>query len=247
MSTPVEEIMRAQSGELVDEDGNVVVLELAPATTDAEIVLLEAELGLQLPHELRTLLGHTAGVAGSALAAIDFTGRSFSVGTEELFPAGLPVASDGYGNHWVLDLTPSDHDVAPVFFLCHDAPVVLYQSPNVAHFLHEVFRMSTPPHESLVGDVHEDRLFSVWRENPGEIEHAVARAVDDDELRSFAAELGDRFHFADLRRPEIGMGFSWGRFGPRTDLRRHGWARLFAYAPPETQPGVFERLFGRRS
>ena len=199
---------------------------------------------MSLPQELRALLGHTAGIDGSALETIDFTGRSFSVATDELFPSGLPVANDGYGNHWLLDLRPSEPDAAPVFYLCHDAPVVLYQSPNLAHFLHETFRMSMPPHESFVDDVHEDRRFQVWRENPGELDHAVALGADD-ELREFAESLEDTFRFADLRRPEIGMGFSWGRYGPRTELRRHGWSRLFAYAPPEKRPGLLGRIFGR--
>lgn len=38
------------------------------------------------------------------------------------------------------------------------------------------------------------------------------------------------------------MGVSWGRFGPRTELRRHGYERLFAYAPPEKKPGLLSRL-----
>ena len=42
------------------------------------------------------------------------------------------------------------------------------------------------------------------------------------------------------------MGFSWGRHGPRTELRRHGYERLFAYAPPEEKPGLLRRLFGSR-
>jgi hypothetical protein len=94
-----------------------------------------------------------------------------------------------------------------VFFACHDPPVVLYQSPDIGRFLHETFRMNVPPHASLVDDVHEDRLFNVWRENPGTLDHTAALAGDEN-LRGFAAELDDRFHFVDLRSPEIGMGFS---------------------------------------
>ena len=40
------------------------------------------------------------------------------------------------------------------------------------------------------------------------------------------------------------MGFSWGRYGPPTDVRRHGFLRLFAYAPPERKPGLVRRIFG---
>jgi cell wall assembly regulator SMI1 len=237
---PVKAIRHAQSTALVDEDGDEVVLALGPGLAAAEIETLRAELGVPLPHELRALLEHTARIDG-ALETIDFTGRALSFGGDELFPSGLPIAHDGYGNHWVLDLTPDEAASAPVFFACHDPAVVLFQSPDLGHFLHETFRMYVPPHASLVDDVHEDRLFHVWRTNPGELDHAAALAGDES-LRAFAAELDERFAFVDLRAPEIGMGFSWGRFGPRTEVRRHGYERLFAFARPEKRPGLLRRL-----
>jgi hypothetical protein len=88
-----------------------------------------------------------------------------------------------------------------------------------------------------------DRLIDVWRNNPGTIERSAALAVDE-RLSAFAAELDDRFTFVDLRSPPVGMGFSWGRYGPRTDVRRHGHEALFAYAPPAKGPGLLARLFG---
>jgi len=127
---------------------------------------------------------------------MDFTGRSLSFEDQGVFPSGLPIAPDEFGNFWVLDLTRDTTEAAPVFFACHDPPVVLYQSPDLAQFLRESFRLYVPPQASLVDDVHEDRLFRVWRENPGTIEHADALA-DEDDLRAFAAELDDRFAFVD--------------------------------------------------
>ena len=132
-----------------------------------------------------------------------------------------------------------------MFFACHDPPVILYQSPNIGDFLDEAFRMLMPPHASAVDDVHEDRLFNVWRDNPGTLDHSAALAGDE-RLRAFATELDDRFTFVDLRSSPVGMGFSWGRHGPRTDVRRYGHEPLFAYAPPEKRPGIFRRLSGSR-
>ena len=234
---PIEEIARAQSIDLVDEDGNPVRLAPAPGLSAAEIEDLQSGLGASLPRELRALLAHTSGIGG-VLDAVDFTGMGLGgFDAPGIFPDGHTIAHDGFGNYWVVDLTPGERDVAPVFFACHDAPVILFQSPSVGHFLHEVFRMYVPPHASLVDDVHEDRLFNVWGENPGLIDHAAALQSDDEALRSFAAELGDRFAFVDLRDAPVGMGFSWGRYGPRTEIRRHGHVRLFAYARPEKKPG----------
>jgi hypothetical protein len=241
---PLEAIRRAQEQDLVDEDGDPVELELEPPLPEAEIDGLERDLGVPLPRELRALLAHTAGIEGSALDAIDFTGRRLAFEMPELFPSGVPIGADGFGNFWVLDLTPDGEERAPVFFAAHDPPVVLYQAPGIGEFLHETFRMSVPPHESLVDDVHEDRLFGVWRENPGTLDHAAALAAADEELRAFAAELDERFVFVDLRSPEVGMGVSWGRHGPQTEVRRHGHRRLFAYAGPEKKPGLLRRLLG---
>jgi hypothetical protein len=152
-------------------------------------------------------------------------------------------AGDVFGNFWILDLPPDEVETAPVFFACHDAPVILYQSKNIGDFLHEAFRMLVPPHTSAVDDVHEDRLFNVWRDNPGTLDHSAALAGDE-RLHAFATELDDRFTFVDLRSSPVGMGFSWGRYGPRTEVRRHGHEPLFAYAPPEKRPGIFRRLLG---
>ena len=130
-----------------------------------------------------------------------------------------------------------------MFFHCHDPPLLLYQSPDIAHFLHEAFRLLEPPHASLVDDVREDRLHRVWRTAPGAIDHTAALAGDA-ELRAFADRLDERWQFVDLREPQIGMGFAWGRHGPRTELRRDGHVPLFAFAPPPRRPGLLKRLRG---
>jgi len=240
---PLEEIGSAQAARLVDEDGTEVELEFAPPLLPAEVERLEAEVGVPLPGDLRALLAQTAGIDSGPLEAIDFTDRSLAFGQPDLFPSGLPIAHDGFGNFWVLDLTPDAGESAPVFFACHDPPVVMYQSPDIGHFLHEAFRMYVQPRKSLVDDVRNDKLFNIWGTNPGTLDHSAALAGDDD-LHAFAVELDERFAFVDLRSPEVGMGFSWGRYGPRTDVRRHGYHRLFAYARPPRTPGLLRRLFG---
>jgi cell wall assembly regulator SMI1 len=244
----IDEIRRAQAVPLPGPGGWGVTrrrdasLEAEAGLSPDEIAALEEELGVPVPGELRALLAETSGIDG-VLDVIDFTGRSLDVELSDVFPAGLPIAGDGFGNFWVLDVTPRDAELAPIFFACHDPPVVLYQSPNLGEFLHELFAMYVPPHVSAVDDVHEDRRFEVWRKNPGVVDHATALAGDES-LRTFAVACGERYEFVDLRAPEIGMGFSWGRYGPRTDVRRHGDERLFAYARPEQKPGLLRRLFG---
>jgi len=239
----IEHIKAAQQAKLVDEDGNAISIELSPPLKPEEVDSLQERTGQPLPQELRMLLTFCSGIEG-CLDGIDFTGASMAFEQREVFPNGLPIARDGFGNFWVLDLTPQTATVAPVFFACHDAPVILYQSANVSSFLAEVFRMNTPPYKSLVDNVHEDRLFEVWRRNPGVIDQATASTSSDPVMRSFALELPQHFQIVDLRKVDPGMGFSWGRYGPRTEVRRYGHERVFAYAKsPST--GFFAKLFSR--
>ena len=50
----------------------------------------------------------------------------------------------------------------------------------------------------------------------------------------------------DLRQRQVGMGVAWGAHGPRTRLARHGWERIFGYAPFE-KPRRTWRRFGRQA
>ncbi len=241
--TVIEHIKVAQQSKLIDEDSEPVSLELSPPLTPTEISTLQNRVGQSLPEELRTLLAFCSGIDG-CLAGIDFTGASMPYEQLEIFPNGLPIAADGFGNFWVLDLTPQTTQFAPVFFACHDAPVILYQSADIASFLMEVFRMNIPPHKSLVNDVHDDRLFDVWRKNPSVVDQPAASKSPDSVLRLFASELPEHFQIIDLRIINPGMGFSWGRYGPKTEVKRHGHERIFAYAKPAAT-GFFTKLFGR--
>jgi hypothetical protein len=241
----VAEIIAAQGRRLEDEDGREVQLVLGPGLSDDRIDALQASIGVPLPAELRDVLRFTREIDG-ALELLDFTGEACDVALDDTFGAGLPIAADGYGNFWVLDLGFEAREQARVFYVCHDPPVVLYQAPTLADFLREAFRMLVPPHDSLVDDVHEDRLFNVWGTDHGLLSHADALAAGDGTLREFAARFDDRHTFADLRAPQVGEGFAWGRHGPRTIIVRHEDAPIFAITAPEKKPGLFRRLMTPR-
>jgi hypothetical protein len=87
---PLEAIGHAQAAVLVDEDGEEVEFELAPALSPDDIEGLADEVGVPLSGELRALLEQTAGIDGGPLQTIDFTGRSLSFGAPETFPLGRP-------------------------------------------------------------------------------------------------------------------------------------------------------------
>jgi len=236
-------IRDAQSRTLADEDGRPVELKLASGLSDEDIDRFSRDLPCRIPPEIRGLLRCCRGFSGTSVEPIDFTGRDHEFEMGEVFPHGLPIAADGYGNYWVVDLQPGSTDWAPIYFACHDAPVILYQSASLEEFLRELFALDTPPHKSLVDDVHEDRLFEVWRTNPGVLSHGECLASSDPDLSGFAQKLGESFQFVDLRNAEVGFGFSWGRYGPQTVVRRCGNLPVFAYQKAPRK-GFFGRIFG---
>ena len=241
--TPLEVIQDAQTKELVDEDGDSVSLELNPGLTNEEITNFEDRLPCKLPSEIRELLQVTRGFEGIAADQVDFTGEDLFYDQEDVFPNGLPIASDGFGNFWVVDLTAESDTFGPVYFACHDAPVILFQSRSLADFLAELFKCLIPPHTSLVNEVHDDRLHNVWGTNPGVIEQTECLASPDVVIRNFAETLDESFQIIDLRGASPGKGFSWGRYGPNTEIRRYGTSPIFAYKK-KTKKGIFGRIFG---
>ena len=225
----IDIIRDAQSRGLIDEDEGRVELELLPGLKAGEIEEFRRSLPCPVPPEIRELLRFTCGFEGTAAETVDFTGRGMSFEHEAVFPHGLPIESDGYGNFWVVDLTPESTKFGPIWFACHDAPVILYQSSGLSDFLIELFKMSHPPFESLVDDVHEDRIRNVWRSNPGVISYEECGDSPDASLREFAVGLDPSYQMIDLRNARPGDGFSWGRYGADTVIRRHGHEPVFAY------------------
>ena len=238
--TLIEIIRQAQADTLIDDDGRAVTLELLPGLSRTELDDLARQVPCRIPPDIEELLGVCRGFYGT-VERVDFTGWDLMFEFEPAFPNGLPIAADGYGNFWVVDLHPHSVQWGPIYFACHDAPVILYQADSLERFLQELFRMFEPPHQSLVDDVHEDRLAQVWRTNPGVLTYERCLRSDDPILSAFARELDDGFQVIDLRRAKPGDGFSWGRYGPNTLVRRFGTHPVFACKKPK---GFIARLFG---
>jgi len=164
-----------------------------------------------------------------------------------MLPYAYSIAHDGFGNYWVLDLLPSTTTWGPVFYACHDPAVLAYQAPTIEEFLNDTIAMWQGGPRSRVDVVHDDVVNRIWSENPEETTPAALQESADELLRTFVADLPPSARVIDLRHPALGHGFSWGRFGPRTTIRRAGEARVWALIPPERQPGLFTRLFRRGS
>jgi hypothetical protein len=236
--TPLEIIRQAQAATLIDEDGRVVALELLPGLSHTELQDFADQVPCRIPQEITELLSACSGLYGT-VAQVDFTGRDLMFAFEPAFPSGLPIAADGYGNFWVVDLHLYTTRWGPIYFAGHDPPVILYQADSLEQFLGELFLMFKPPHQSLIDDVHEDRLARVWQTNPGVLSHERCLLSEDPILSAFARGLDDSFQIIDLRRAKPGNGFSWGRYGPKTRIERFRTHAEFAYQKPKSIISLF--------
>lgn len=230
---------------LKDEDGNDQVVTLHPPATEAELRALEARLPCPIPDDVRDALRVTKGLADgpNSLSLVDLEG----FGLEEMLPHAYSIGHDGFGNYWVLDLLTTTTTWQPVFYACHDPPVFAYQSATIEDFLRDTIAMWQPGPRSAVDIVHEDVVMQIWRTNPHVLAPHNLLESSDPVMRAFASSLPTSACVIDLRHPQLGQGFSWGRFGSKTTIRRAGEERIWAIIPPEQKPGLFTNLFGGSS
>src|SRR4051812_22335495 len=104
--TAIDHIKAARQSKLIGENRKHVSLDLSPPLPLEQINALQTRVGQPLSEELRGLLAFCSGIDG-CVAEIDFTGSMMAAfESKEIFPNGFPIAADGCGNFWVLDLTP---------------------------------------------------------------------------------------------------------------------------------------------
>jgi len=226
-----------------NEDGEEVEVDFLPGLQQSELDAIEKNIGASLPVDFSEI-AKACGVIEGFLEPLDFSGVPFEM--PEAFPHGHAFAGDGYGNFWVVDCLSLQEETSNIYFVCHDAPVILYQCDGIETFLSELVREFTEPLSSLIHAVHEDTIAEVWKTNPGTVSRFEAIDSPDASISAFAEQLDERFVLVDLRNASPGEGFSWGRYGPQTELRRYGEERIFAYAQPQKEPGLFARIFARR-
>ena len=238
MNPIVEYLKQTEGTVFVNEDGYKDDFKLRPPLSDQELSAFEAGLPCTLPDEMREVLRFARGFDG-VLDGIDFADPS-EFGREDIFPHARTLAADGYGNFWVVDLTPESKSFGPIYYVCHDPPAIVFQTDSLLHFVREVVRFGNKPWKSEIDDVHEAFSSRIWRENPCALSFAQCLARGDAHLKAFAESLGESWEFADLRNPKLGDGFSWGRYGARTLNKRCGDQRIFACQKKE------KKSFGRR-
>jgi len=237
----IDILKQAAGMRLEGEEGEVENLRLLPGLSEQELKDLESRLPCPLPQEAREVLSTCRGFEG-VLESVDFSGLPGGFGMEEIFPCPIAIAHDGFGNYWIVDVTSESTTWGPIFFACHDAPVIVFQTDSLAHFISEVLRFGNPPWKSEIDDVHEEYQTRIWRDNPGTMTYEQCVNSADPDLVAFARSLDETYLFIDLRNAKTGDGFSWGRYGPRTVNKRFGEKRIFAY---QMRKSFWQRLLGK--
>jgi hypothetical protein len=227
MNPIVELLRRSERTVFINEDGIEDRFVLMPPLEEPELAAFEASLPCPLPGDIGEVLRFARGFDG-ILGGVSFADPSAAFGMKEIFPHPVTLAGDGFGNFWVVDLPRESRSWGPIFYASHDAPVIVYQTDSLLHFVEEVICFGNKPWKGEIDDVHERLSDGIWRENPGLLTFAQCIQSDDSEIRVFAESLDETWEFIDLRKPKLGDGFSWGRYGPKTAIRRFREERIFA-------------------
>lgn len=226
-----------------DRNGNPIHGKLLPGATKADFLEIESLIPGPIPQHIRDALDTTRGLLPS-LHSVDFTGLSLKdmIETADLCPHGWPIAGDEFGNFWVVDLLPNSKDWGPIYYVCHDPPVLVLQAQKFEDFVAQLIAYARKEVDSPIERVHDKLAHRVYHENPNvQSFEDASQLTGDGQLSAFAASLGKNYQFIDLRKAKVGDGFSWGRYGPDTEVRRAGEQRIFAY---KKKAGFWQKLFG---
>jgi len=249
----VELVKQAEGRAIRNENGRREPLRLLAPPSEDQLRELERTLPAPLPEEIRDLLAVTRGFENGPFE-VDFSGYCRDMEGMKIpgnvceffgvFPSALPIATDGCGNDWMIDFTNGSSAWGPVFFACHDPPVFVFTANDLREFIEEWLKLADGG-ESKLGRTFDQAVTRVSEENPGLIPREIAIASADQEIKAFAVRTGEGFQYVDLRRAEIGQGFSWGRVkDPDTDMIRDGKKLLFAIRNPPPKTSLLKRLFG---
>ncbi|MBX9689068.1 MAG: SMI1/KNR4 family protein [Candidatus Obscuribacterales bacterium] len=225
-----------------DENGEAIFGALFPGLSKEELNELAGLIPCPLPPQIEEMLKLSRAI-DPGLPEMDFSGLSLKdkFSMPEIFPNGLPLAGDGKGNFWIADLNMKSNDWGPVFFFCKDPKVIVWQASNFEEFLRQLIAFAGSEKDSPIELVHAQYSRHIWQENPGanQAPDTSLPQIDPD-LALFAQSLKKGYLFVDLRRARIGDGFSWGRYGEQTEIKRNGKERLFAY---RKKPSFIEKIF----
>ncbi len=241
--TNLEIIKKLKNSTFTDEDGENYQLEFQDGLTDSEIEQLKEQFpGKNIDPEIIEILKETRGWDGYGPEMVYFDSIG-EFGFLELSANSLTLGHDGFGNHWILDL--SDQGKAnKVFFACHDPAVFVVHSQNLNEYLRHLLAFYESPSDCHLNEIHDQTVMTIWNKNilcssKTEFENK------NPELKDFLKKFeGEEWTIADLRTGKNKDGFAWGKFGPNQLTERHPSELIWVIK--NKKKGFLSRLFGNR-
>ncbi len=226
------------SNQYKDEDGETYKVELFEGMTENEIEEYRNILpGKIIPSEIEELLRFSKGFEFYGLEEVRFDSYG-DFGFEEMFPYSVPLAGDGFGNFWLLDIN-SKGDWNSVYYVCHDPAVVVKHSENLKDFIEHVDEFGKKASESNLDIIHEKVVMDIWGEKNGIMENNEK----DYDFKNGQIALPDNYLVADLTDKPIKTGFSWGKSGPKTKIIRPSDEPIWI-VEKKVKQGFLGKLFG---
>ena len=222
------------------EDGDDYQVELLEGMNDQEIDKFKSHLpNNALPNEIEELLRFSKGFDFLELDEVRFDAFG-QFGFEEMFPYSIQLASDGFGNFWILDIDTQGNWNA-VYFICHNPAVVVKHSENLSEFIKHVDEFGLKGEMSNLDIIHEKTVFEIWNNKLG-VENCNKNNLN---LSIQKDELPDNIIKADLTNKPIKSGFPWGIYGPNTKVVRPSNEPNWVLYKKEKK-GFFSRIFGSK-
>lgn len=226
----LEMLKQARDLITVEEGEQSPELAFLPGLSDDEISAFEAKLPCPMPDGMRAVLKYTVGLNTYSVEGLNFCGEPYEL--LDVFPYAVPIANDGTGNFWMIDFVSESQQWGPVFYVCHDPPVVVYQAATLEAFVKGLIKSANNP-DTPISPLLCPLIDKVYEKNPHALSYAHCINSSDKSLREFAATLDKTYQIIDLRRPWLGQGISF-----KSAVKRHKEERIFAYQPRRS---VFQR------
>lgn len=216
-------LQQAKSEKFVRDDGESVAIRIFSAGGGLNEELFRKNYKKPFTKEVAELLDLTPGFE-LGYTEVHFTETQMQ-GYHFLFPDWMELCGDGFGNFWVAEVQDQTHEWKPIWFVCHDPPVVVRVADNLANFIDlvlDAYRKSPHIKENWFSLSHE-RANQVWDgAGTAPIEVSDARKSPDPAIAALAHQLPANGCVIDLRNCPNGGGFSWETFDAYKDAVRNG-------------------------
>lgn len=237
--TAIESIKSVLGNKYKSEDGDDFQIELLEGLTDAEIKEFKNALPKNnLPEEIEELLRFARGFGFLFLEEARFD-RFDDLGVEELFPFSVTLVGDGAGNFWVQDIS-SEGEWKEIYYVCHDPPVIVKHSNNLAEFIMHIDEYGRLDRASHFYEIYDKVVGDIWIEEQSIMDKNNRKYNFP---KAFLAQLPEVFMIADLVNEPIGTGFNWAKYGVNNKIIRFDDEPIWIMEKKKDKASFFTKLF----